>query len=116
MDANTLAVSPHYIDPDLILQILQWKRTCETTHGSVCNTRYSEYMSKQLQTINLVDVETLSLVTTSSSTKFVALSYVWGSIPMFKTQTSNIPTNPNGAPGATAWVSWVALLAPGSGG
>jgi hypothetical protein len=34
-------------------------------------------------------VETLSLVTISSSTKFVALSYVWGSIPIFKTKTNN---------------------------
>jgi hypothetical protein len=40
MDANTLAVSPHYIDPDLIVQIVQWKRTCETAHGY-----YSDWIS-----------------------------------------------------------------------
>jgi hypothetical protein len=42
MDANTLAVSPHYIDPDLIVQIVQWKRTCETAHGY-----YSDWISIQ---------------------------------------------------------------------
>ncbi|KIM97023.1 hypothetical protein OIDMADRAFT_169797 [Oidiodendron maius Zn] len=87
MDADEPTVSPGSINLNLILR---WKRTCEATHGAVCNTRNSDYMTRQLQTINLVDVETLSLVTTSTSTKFVALSYVWGSVPMFKTQTSTI--------------------------
>jgi hypothetical protein len=87
MDAGGPAASLQHIDTSLILR---WKRICEGTHGSVCNARNSEYISRQLETINLVNVETLSLVTTSTSTKFVALSYVWGSVPMFKTQTSNI--------------------------
>jgi hypothetical protein len=47
-------------------------------------------MSRELKEINLVDVHTLSLITTTTETKFVALSYVWGSVPLFKTQSSNI--------------------------
>ena len=94
MDADEPTVRPGSINLNLMLR---WKKTCEATYGAVCNTRNSEYMTKQLQTINLVDVETLSLVTTSTSTKFVALSYDWGSVPMFKTQTSTIHIRPPGS-------------------
>lgn len=87
MDADSSAADSHGVN---LRRVFQWIKACEATHGSVCNTRNSEHMSQNLQNLNLVDVETLSLVTRNASTKFVALSYVWGSVPMFKTQTSTL--------------------------
>lgn len=87
MDANSSAAKTHGV---VLSRVFQWIKACEATHGSVCNTRNPEHMSQTLQTLNFVDVESLSLVTESASTKFVALSYVWGSVPMFKTQTSTL--------------------------
>jgi hypothetical protein len=71
-------------------QIKRWRSLCQKTHGDHCNTRYSNLLSRQLDTINLVDVRSAALVTLPSSTHFVALSYVWGDGPVFKALESNI--------------------------
>jgi hypothetical protein len=78
---------PALIDLD---QIKRWRSHCTNTHGDHCNNRYSNLLSRQLDTINLVDVCTAALVTLPSSTPFVALSYVWGNTPVFRALTSNI--------------------------
>lgn len=76
----------HRID----FSILQtWRRDC-LSHGSCCNDRYSESLSKHLTQLLLVDVTKGCLVTKSSSTTYIALSYVWGKVSMLKTTSTNI--------------------------
>jgi hypothetical protein len=66
-------------------QIKLWLRHCRDTHGDCCNDRYSEALSSHLQTIILVDVDAHSLVVLPSTTPYIALSYVWGQVPLLKT-------------------------------
>ncbi|KAH7067412.1 heterokaryon incompatibility protein-domain-containing protein [Paraphoma chrysanthemicola] len=78
---------PSLID---LQQLRSWRHECLSKHGEECNNRYSELLSKRLETLTLVDVNDHSLVILPSTTPFVALSYVWGSVPMFKAMKSNM--------------------------
>jgi hypothetical protein len=71
--------------------VWRWRQTCSNTHGDCCNDRYSEALARHLDHLILVDVINNSLVrlSTSMPTPFVALSYVWGNVPMLKTKGSN---------------------------
>jgi hypothetical protein len=72
-----------------LAQIRKWRRICQTTHGEGCNNRHSELLSNYVNELTLIDVEDLALVILPSYTPYVALSYVWGSVPMLKTLRSN---------------------------
>ena len=79
------------IGPEIDLDIIRaWQRQCWEAHGACCNDRHSDALSKHLENLNLIDVESACLVTRQSTTQFVALSYVWGGTQMLKTRTSNI--------------------------
>ena len=81
------------ITPTIDLEHIQgWRRACRETHGACCNDDYSGALAKHIDELILVDVRRGSLVTllTSSPITYVALSYVWGNAPMFKTTTDNI--------------------------
>jgi hypothetical protein len=67
-----------------------WRHQCHEFHGLCCNDRYSDGLSKYMDEIHLVDVVRGCLVTVSSATPYVALSYVWGKVPMLKTTKTNI--------------------------
>ncbi|KAH7083829.1 heterokaryon incompatibility protein-domain-containing protein [Paraphoma chrysanthemicola] len=71
-------------------QIRAWRQECHSKHGEECNNRYSELLLKRLEKLTLVDVNDQSLVILPSTTPFVALSYVWGAVPIFKALKSNI--------------------------
>ncbi|KAF2120630.1 heterokaryon incompatibility protein-domain-containing protein [Lophiotrema nucula] len=71
-------------------QIRRWLHSCRATHGDCCNNPYTDLLSEQLGNLDLVDVITLSLVTLPSSTPFVALSYVWGDVPVCKATRENL--------------------------
>src|SRR5690242_4827710 len=79
---------PFNIEIDLEL-IQSWRRECRGFHGGCCNDRYSEALSQHASQLNFVDVHRGCLVTLPSTTPFVALSYVWGDIPMLKTTSRN---------------------------
>jgi hypothetical protein len=71
-------------------RVKAWRTTCEATHGGCCGDRHSEALAQQLACLNLVDVVAGSVVTLPSSTPFVALSYVWGSVTMLKAKRDNL--------------------------
>lgn len=72
--------------------IRNWRRACRNTHGDCCNDDHAGTLAQHIDRLTLVDVFNGSLVTlsTSSPITYVALSYVWGAVPMFKTKRSNI--------------------------
>jgi hypothetical protein len=81
------------VEPKVDLQNIQsWRRACRNTHGACCNDDYAEALAQHIDHLTLVDVISSSLTTlsTSSPITYVALSYVWGDVPMFKTKRSNI--------------------------
>lgn len=67
-----------------------WRAECEATHGECCNNRYSDELAKQLDSILLVDVTYGNLTLLPTSTRFVALSYVWGNVAVLKCVRGNI--------------------------
>ncbi|KAF1968021.1 HET-domain-containing protein [Bimuria novae-zelandiae CBS 107.79] len=71
-------------------KVHKWRAQCEATHGDCCNDRYSDALAQQLDSLLLVDVMSGHLVTLPTSTKFVALSYVWGNVTMLKSVKANI--------------------------
>jgi Heterokaryon incompatibility protein (HET) len=90
MEVNEQGIDSRGVNLNLIQH---WRNGCKASHGMVCNVRRSYHLLRELKTINLVDVQSMSLVTkttTTTETTFVALSYVWGNTPVFKTKTSNI--------------------------
>lgn len=80
---------PFSIDVDLDL-IRLWRRECRDSHGGCCNDRYTGALSQHVSELHLVDVERGCLVTMPSTTRFVALSYVWGDVPILKTTSQNL--------------------------
>ncbi|PMD16035.1 HET-domain-containing protein, partial [Hyaloscypha hepaticicola] len=66
-------------------------RECEKRHSKKCDAN-THFPTSQLPTdILLIDVAENQLVKTSTSCqKYLALSYVWGSVPMFKTMQENL--------------------------
>ena len=71
-------------------RIQTWRETCSALHGDCCNDRYSAQLLKHISLIHLIDIRSGSLVTLPSTTPFIALSYVWGDVPILKTTKSNI--------------------------
>jgi len=72
--------------------IRNWRRACRNTHGDCCNDDHAGTLAQHIDRLTLVDVFNGSLVilSTSSPITYVALPYVWGAVPMFKTKRSNI--------------------------
>lgn len=86
---ETRQFRPFNIDIDLEL-VQSWLRDCSASHGSCCNDRYTEALSRHVSELLLVDVNRGCLVAMQSTTTFVALSYVWGDVPIMKTTRNNI--------------------------
>lgn len=70
--------------------VQRWRTQCEATHGGCCNNRYSDELAKQLDSLLLVDVMSGNLITLPTSTKYVALSYVWGNATVLKCVQDNL--------------------------
>jgi hypothetical protein len=70
-------------------RIQGWIKECHTYHGENCNNRYSDALAQQCGDLVLVDVINGCVVDRPNTTKFVALSYVWGRTAMPKLQRSN---------------------------
>ena len=67
-----------------------WRRQCRDSHGDCCNDRYLEPLAQHLEGLLQIDTEDSCLVTRTSDTLFVALSYVWVDAPAFETTISNL--------------------------
>jgi hypothetical protein len=65
-----------------------WIQYCEQYHGAKCDRRELDLQSSQKVNIILIDTRRNCLVEATTATRFLALSYVWGSIPQFQTTSS----------------------------
>jgi Heterokaryon incompatibility protein (HET) len=62
----------------------RWLRTCEDSHER-CGARTWHSLLEPLSRLRFIDVDDECLVESSGEERFIALSYVWGQTPMFKT-------------------------------
>ncbi|PVH95825.1 HET-domain-containing protein [Periconia macrospinosa] len=73
-------------------QIHTWCAMCAKDHGACCNDRHSTALSEQLHDLLLVDVIAGCIIKLPSTTRFIALSYVWGMVPTLKCTSDTIST------------------------
>lgn len=82
---------PKLVDKELIKS---WIARCDGSHGAECQG--NEVMMRNLMSssprpiLSFIDVETECVVTPSSETRYVALSYVWGQVPSIMSLRENI--------------------------
>lgn len=65
-----------------------WLRACESQHER-CGPQPWHSSIKPISSLRFIDVQEMCLVDRPPSTRFLALSYVWGMVPMFKALKSN---------------------------
>ncbi|TFB05514.1 hypothetical protein CCMA1212_002423 [Trichoderma ghanense] len=71
--------------------VKRWISNCAEWHGGEClDTTPWQTLDLGVPFIRMVSLKELKLVETSCPSPYVALSYVWGSAPVFKTTRSNI--------------------------
>ncbi|KAL2408068.1 hypothetical protein ABEF95_014608 [Exophiala dermatitidis] len=83
--------SPDLLDPDLIRQ---WIRDCETTHGNDCEESlvHPDLLGQPKNVFRVVDVEQMCIVETPQTSRYVALSYLWGkNFAQLFTTSKNLP-------------------------
>ena len=66
----------------------QWVNCCDASHGAHCHTTE---LSSPLRQIYLIDVQMGCLVSAVITTRYLALSYVWGEVDTIQTTKSNLP-------------------------
>lgn len=63
----------------------QWIKSCRDTHGESCSHPILPPTSTLvLQSLLVIDVETMSLVEAPPKCRYVALSYCWGQVPVVR--------------------------------
>lgn len=72
-----------------IEEIRQWRKKCETSHGGCCTNDHRGDLQEHLPKLFLIDTQQYCIVESESSTKYVALSYVWGSVSTVKLTVAN---------------------------
>ncbi|KAK1762163.1 heterokaryon incompatibility protein [Phialemonium atrogriseum] len=78
------SVDRNYVSTNLIRQ---WMSYCEDNHGSACS---SAGRRPSMSISWFVDTETNCLVPAPEGSRYVALSYVWGKVPMLKALKANV--------------------------
>jgi hypothetical protein len=73
-----------------IRTVLEWIRTCERKHGQKCSSIRHESATNVNDSILLIDVIDRRLVQSTTSSRYLALSYVWGRAPTPMTMLSNV--------------------------
>jgi hypothetical protein len=71
-------------------KLQNWLAQRVATHGECCNRNYFEALAQQLDYLLLVDVIAGNLIKLPASTRFVALSYVWGNVVTLKSSRRNV--------------------------
>ena len=82
-------IGGRYVSTQVNVQLLRaWLHQCESEHGDVCtiSSRLSVEHNRDaaFQPTFVVDVMQSCLVDTPSQCRYVALSYVWGTAPVFR--------------------------------
>jgi hypothetical protein len=62
----------------------RWMHACETSHDRCGPQEWQRHM-KTAPRLRLIDVQDMCLVNAAEDDRYVALSYVWGTVPMFLT-------------------------------
>ncbi|PTB79812.1 HET-domain-containing protein [Trichoderma longibrachiatum ATCC 18648] len=71
--------------------VKRWINSCAEWHGGEClDTTPWQTLDLGVSFIRMVSLKDCKLIETSCPPPYVALSYVWGSAPVFKTTLSNI--------------------------
>lgn len=79
-------IDSSWVDSD---RLCMWKDTCDNRHGESCQ-RPTGIQLNHVRPARLVDVRNKCLVETSEDVPYVALSYVWGSMPFYMTLKKNL--------------------------
>lgn len=93
-DQDTMFIKPRTAPTVETSRMLNWVSSCERLHGSTCALTTDVTFDKAFRTLKvlrLLDVKTNCLVETTSLERYVALSYVWGSVSSFRLTTMNRP-------------------------
>lgn len=80
-------VNKNWIDKTLLCE---WKRSCDEGKHKICREGNASMKLPRVHPAWLIDTWRLCLVPGSTNIPYVALSYVWGKIPFFKTTEQNI--------------------------
>lgn len=80
-------LNPKWIDMELPMQ---WKRTCEQSHGKKCSRYCDTLPFHSIRPKLLIDTEDQCLVDMNPSLSYVALSYVWEQVDSLKTSLPNL--------------------------
>jgi hypothetical protein len=73
-------------------QVRQWLTTCEKEHSGLCGTHWPGQRTQKPIRLTLIDVREGKLIESTSTERYVALSYVWGSTTTLLSQISNFQT------------------------
>ena len=68
-----------------------WLHSCEGQHPR-CGSQSWHSRIKPISKLRLIDVQNMCLVDEQRESRYVALSYVWGAVPMFKTEKRFLET------------------------
>lgn len=88
---------PFYVKPATgpginIAQVRQWVSRCENSHSDICWSRNIKEFAVAfpgLEVLRLIDVEETCIVEMRALPKYVALSYVWGSVSNLRLTKAN---------------------------
>lgn len=69
--------------------VKKWLQYCESSHDR-CRPQEWHTNLKPLPGLRLIDVHTQCLVEADVNPRYVALSYVWGVVPMFQTKKASV--------------------------
>lgn len=71
-------------------QIRQWRHKCQDPHGPCCSNDHRGDLRNYLENLLLIDTELNCIVEADVSTKYIALSYVWGGVSTVRLTHANI--------------------------
>jgi hypothetical protein len=94
---------PNQVDFNLCKR---WMHACETSHNRCGPQEWQRHM-KTAPRLRLIDVQDMCLVDAAGDDRYVALSYVWGSVPVFLTKKAYVRTlyTPGGLRGMLGEIS-----------
>ncbi|OAL40149.1 hypothetical protein AYO20_00569 [Fonsecaea nubica] len=84
-------VSPDLLDPQ---QLRQWLHDCETHHGLECEESlvHPDLLGQPKDVFRAIDVDKMCIVEAPQSSRYVALSYLWGkNFAQLFTTSKNLP-------------------------
>jgi len=79
----------HCVNSDRANKLRKWMDHCDTKHRSCAHKALDPLFPDDMK-IYLIDIPNLCLIQATTAETYVALSYVWGGVPQFRTIKSNL--------------------------